>query len=104
MERRPLPLIAAAMDVLTSCYAQASRPSSGANYQPTQFTKGSIPAATGGITLSAGPRVVVPGISSSLVFIAQKWLQILVKEVGSSCQDFVAPKYIPSDSILLVIG
>jgi len=60
MERRPLPLIAAAMDVLTSCYAQASRPSSGANYQPTQFTKGSIPTATGGITLSAGPRVVVP--------------------------------------------
>jgi len=103
MERRPLPLIAAAMDVLTSCYAQASRPSSGANYQPTQFTKGSIPTATGGITLSAGPRVVVPGISSSLVFIA-KWLQILVKEVVSSCQDFVAPKYIPSDSLLLVIG
>lgn len=66
MERRPLPLIAAAMDVLTSCFAQASRPSSGTNYQPTQFTKGSIPAATGGITLSAGPRVVVPGILSRL--------------------------------------
>lgn len=63
MEHRPLPLISSAMDVVTVSYAQASRPSAGtggSGYQPTQAFK-SPAGASGGITLSAGPRGVFLG-------------------------------------------
>jgi hypothetical protein len=61
MEHRPLPLIASAMDVVTASYAQASRPpagTGGSGYQPIKSTAG----ASGGITLSAGPKGAFPGI------------------------------------------
>lgn len=65
IEHRPLPLIASAMDVATASYAQASRPplagTGGSGYQSTQASK-STAAASGGITLSAGPKGVLIGI------------------------------------------
>lgn len=58
IERRPLHLIASAMDVVTASYAQASRPSPGTGGSGYQPIIKSTAVGSGGVALSAGPTGV----------------------------------------------